>query len=74
MTCLRTDRIRRYDPATHMVSTIAGCGKQGWVDGPALQSKWNAPSGLVCDGWGNTVVCDSLNGRIRLIDVHGMRG
>ncbi len=65
------DRIRKID-RSGMVTTIAGSGKQGWHDGPSHQSKWNGPIGLVCDGWGSVVVADSLNGRIRLIDKHGM--
>jgi len=41
------------------------------VDGAPLHSRWNGPTGVVCDGEGNIVVADTLNSRIRFIDRSG---
>ncbi|BBI32613.1 stalk domain-containing protein [Cohnella abietis] len=69
-------RIRYIDFANGKVSTVAGGGelaKQApyvegdYVDGPAAQSRLNAPEGLTVTADGSLIVADSLNHVIRII-------
>jgi hypothetical protein len=61
--------------ADGVVSTIAGSGSiaqgvhvpGGYRDGPALQARFNEPSGIVVDGNGTIYVADELNHCIRKI-------
>jgi RHS repeat-associated protein len=50
-----------------VVSTIAGNGSNGWVDGPALSAKFREPRGIAFDADGNLIVADSNNSVIRRI-------
>lgn len=59
-------RIRKINPAG-MVSTIAGNGSQGFLDGTAAEAKFNMPDGVAIDTKGNIYVSDSYNNRIRKI-------
>lgn len=49
------------------VSTVAGDGTSGYLDGPGANARFNAPQGLAVDRLGNVYVGDSANGRIRKI-------
>ena len=53
------------------VSTVAGDGVPGYVDGPAAQARFNAPVGVAVDAAGRILVADTYNDRIRVIDVDG---
>ncbi len=64
-------RIRRIDSAG-AVSTVAGAGAAGMVDGPAEAARFNNPLGLAVSGEGDLLVCDGENHRVRRIDVTGM--
>ena len=57
--------------ATGEVKTFAGTGKAGFLDGPALQAQFYAPSGIDRDAEGNVYVADMFNHRIRKIDTQG---
>jgi hypothetical protein len=60
--------IRKVD-AAGIITTLAGTGEKGNVDGPALQARFNGPKAVRCDAAGNVLVVDTENQTIRLIDV-----
>jgi hypothetical protein len=49
------------------VSTFAGNGSPGYVDGPGESAMFNWPYGIAIDLSGNVTVADSKNAKIRLI-------
>jgi sugar lactone lactonase YvrE len=53
------------------VSTLAGSGKEGFVDGKANDSRFSSPLGLACTPHGEVLVCDVGNRRIRMINSSG---
>jgi ABC-type branched-subunit amino acid transport system substrate-binding protein len=59
-------RIRRISP-DGMVSTLAGTGSPGYVDGPIATAQFNGAVGLAVDPAGNLYVADGGNHCIRLI-------
>lgn len=63
--------IRKIDAVTGIVTTLAGTGVAGWLDGPANLAKFNSPSDLCVDDSGNVYVSDFLNQRIRKIFADG---
>jgi hypothetical protein len=56
---------------TITVSTYAGTGAKGYVDGDAASAQFYQPSGIVLDSDGNLFVADRLNDRIRKITPQG---
>jgi hypothetical protein len=51
------------------VTTVAGSGLIGWVDGPALSAAFGNPVGIaVHPVTGTLYVCDQANGAIRCIE------
>jgi NHL repeat len=67
----RTNRIRKVD-SLGVVSTFAGSGVAGFVDGPASVAQLNYPVGVAVDGFGNVLVADVRNHRIRKVDSLGV--
>ena len=64
------NRIRRVDGATGVVTTIAGTGIADFNgDGIAVAADLNHPSGLALDATGGLVVADSVNQRVRRVDL-----
>jgi DNA-binding CsgD family transcriptional regulator/sugar lactone lactonase YvrE len=63
--------IRQLSPDGR-ISTVAGTGEAGYRGdgGPALYGVFHAPGGLAFDDEGNLYVADTLNARIRRIDVN----
>jgi sugar lactone lactonase YvrE len=57
--------------AQGQVSTIAGDGTAGYIDGPAAQARFNGPIGVAVDSQGSVYVADTYNDRIRLITNDG---
>lgn len=55
------------------IHTVAGTGEAGYRGdaGSAVDAVLHAPGGLAFDGEGNLYVADTLNQRVRLIDVNG---
>ena len=64
------NRIRKVTPEG-FVSTIAGNGTAGYLDGPAAQAHFNGPIGVAVDKNGNVYVADTYNDRIRRISTDG---
>ena len=62
--------IRRIDTEGN-VSTIAGSGTSGFMDGNAATAQFNFPRGITVDDNGILFVADSENHRIRRIDTDG---
>jgi len=60
------NRIRKILP-DGTVSTLAGSGRDGLLDGPGAAAQFTAPLGIVVDGAGVVYVADSENHRIRKI-------
>lgn len=56
------------------VSTLAGNGNPGYLDGPTSSSMFSTPSDVCDDGFGNVYVADSNNYRIRLIIMAANQG
>ena len=57
-------RIRCITPGG-TVTTVAGTGILGYVDGPADQSQLNFPMGVACDASGDVLISDTYNQAIR---------
>jgi sugar lactone lactonase YvrE len=64
------DRIRAIERGGR-VTTIAGSGRRGYVDGAAADAEFDTPCGVAIDRSGNIFVADSGNGLIRRIDSSG---
>ncbi len=63
--------IRKISP-TGVVTTLAGNGPQGFVDGAGTAARFANPSGVAVDGAGNVYVADSWNDAIRKITPGGV--
>jgi len=62
--------IRKVTPAG-IISTVAGNGVAGYLDGPALQAEFNNPKGIAVDANGNVYVADSDNCMVRMVEANG---
>lgn len=64
-------RIRKITPQA-AVTTIAGTGVSGYVDGPGATAQFYMPWSLTTDKYGNVYVDDQYNQRIRVISPSGV--
>jgi sugar lactone lactonase YvrE len=67
---LDNQRIRRFDPRTKTVTTVAGNGEKGYAGdgGPALQASLNMPHEIQFDRAGNLYIAERDNHVIRKVD------
>ena len=65
------DRVRRFDPRTGSISTVAGTGDSGFSGdgGPATKAKLHFPQGLVVGKDGKLYISDTSNNRVRRVDL-----
>ena len=65
------NRIRKVDNTSGYISTVAGAGTGGYSGdgGPATLAQLNSPNCLDVDGDGNIYIADSVNNRIRLVNI-----
>jgi hypothetical protein len=65
------NKIRSIDWETRVITTIAGSGVKGpgGDGGPALEAELDSPRGLGVDWKGNVYIADSVNNRVRRVDV-----
>lgn len=64
------NRIRKIDPNGN-VSTLAGNGTRGFLDGSSFTARFSNPIGLTVDEFQNVYVTDFNNQRIRKITING---
>ena len=64
------NRIRKITPEGQ-VSTVAGDGTAGYVDGPVAKAQFNGPIGLAVSDGGDIYVADTYNDVIRMITTEG---
>ncbi|MBO3699288.1 cadherin domain-containing protein [Roseivirga sp. E12] len=62
--------IRKIDPSGN-VTTLAGSGVLGFVDGPGDQARFRVPTGVEVDANGVVYVVDQNNHSIRRVDTNG---
>lgn len=65
------NKIRKISPLG-IVSTFAGSGLEGSIDGKGTQATFNNPTGVCLDSSGNVYVADSFNHKIRKITPSGI--
>ena len=64
--------VRRVDPVTGIISTVAGTGEEGFHGdgGSAISAKLSHPHSIALDAAGNLFICDIGNNRIRHVDMN----
>lgn len=63
--------VRRIDGKTHIITTVAGCGQEGFGGdgGPATKALLKQPHSIALDGKGGLLIADIGNHRIRRVDL-----
>lgn len=66
-----SNRVRRIDAQTQVITTIAGNGDPGYTGdgGPATGASVSNPTGLALDGLGNLYIADNYNHVVRAVDL-----
>ena len=59
--------LRRVKP-DGTIQTVAGTGKKGFQDGPAMQSQFGSPKHICIDGHDRVIIADDANAAIRCYD------
>ncbi|XP_071709747.1 protein SUPPRESSOR OF QUENCHING 1, chloroplastic [Rutidosis leptorrhynchoides] len=63
-------KLKKLDPATKKVTTLAGTGKAGFKDGPASLAQLSEPAGIVEADTGRLFIADTNNSLIRYLDLN----
>lgn len=65
-----SNRIRKIDMTTGIISTVAGVCRYGYDgdDKPAVKAMLNVPEGVAVDPEGHVYIADSMNHRVRKVD------
>ncbi|KAI5424517.1 variant 3 [Lathyrus oleraceus] len=63
-------KIKKLDPTSKRVSTVAGTGKAGFRDGIAVTAQLSEPSGIVEGSNGRLFIADTNNSLIRYLDLN----
>ncbi|KAG2406414.1 Protein SUPPRESSOR OF QUENCHING 1 [Vigna angularis] len=63
-------KIKKLDPTSKRVSTIAGTGKAGFKDGTAVKAQLSEPAGIVEGNNGRLFIADTNNSLIRYLDLN----
>jgi streptogramin lyase len=61
--------IRKISATDGIVSTFAGSGREGAIDGGGNMAEFAQPSGICFDREGNLLICDTNNHRIRRVEI-----
>ena len=61
------NRVRKYDPSTDRITTIAGSGEWGQLDGNGSNASFRQPRDIAVGADGTIYVADEGNGNIRMI-------
>jgi streptogramin lyase len=63
--------VRKFDPATKTISTVAGSGRSGFGGdgGKATAARLRQPHSIAFDGGGNLFIADIGNHRVRRVDM-----
>lgn len=77
-----SERIRKVNMKTGIVTTVAGSGASGGSTtaafsgdgGPAVLARLSAPQGMAFDSYGNMYVADTGNNRIRMVAIDSATG
>jgi len=66
-----SNRVRSIDPGSGMISTVAGVCRYGYDgdDKPAIRAMLHAPEAVVVDQQDNLYISDTMNHRVRKVDV-----
>lgn len=67
-----THSIMRYETSTGILTTLAGAGVAGDVNGTGTNVKFNVPAGMAIDSEGNIYVADLGNNKIKKITPNGI--
>ena len=62
-------RIRRVDPMSGVITTVAGTGVPGFNDGASATAVFNYPAGLALDPLNRLYIADTKNNRVRRLDL-----
>lgn len=65
-----SNRIRRVDASSGVITTVAGTGTGGYSGdgGPATSAQLSSPSGVVADDFGNLYIAERIGHRVRKVD------
>jgi hypothetical protein len=66
----RTAQLLTSNPQCLTITTLAG-GSPGNIDGTGTAARFNQPSGIAADAWGNLYVTDFYNNTIRKVNPTG---